>query len=73
MIAKVISDFEPQIYLGHSASDSNKDWKRMGDWAPVWYRLGSKNIVFDYLRFYEIKSYLVTNNRNFCLIDTTRS
>ena len=35
MIAKAISDFEPQIYLGHSASDSNKDRKRMGDWAPV--------------------------------------
>ena len=52
---KVIADFKLHIELWRSAFDSNKDCKRMGDWAPVWYRLGSTNAVLDYLRFYEIK------------------
>lgn len=38
-----------------SAPDSDTDWKKTGDWTPVWYRLSSKNTVFDYLRFYEMK------------------
>ena len=30
--------------------------ERTWDWASVWYRLDSKNVVSDYLRFYEIKN-----------------
>ena len=55
MTAKVISNFKLQIELPCSNSDGNKVWKRTGDWDPVIYRLGLKNSVFDYLRFYEIK------------------
>ena len=67
MMAKVISDFNLQIELRCSASRSNKDWKRMGDWAPVWYRSGLKNAVFDYSRFYEIKLF---PNRSHCFYNT---
>ena len=38
-MAKVIFDFKLQIELLRAAFDSNKDWKRTGNWAPVWYRL----------------------------------
>ena len=56
VMAEVISDFKLQAELWRSFSYSEKDWKRTGHWAPVWYRLCSKNAGFDYLRFYEIKS-----------------
>ena len=35
MMAKVISDFKLQTELRRSVSDSDKDGKRTGDWAPV--------------------------------------
>ena len=56
-IEKVIFDFKIHIEFRGSTSDSDKDWKRTGDYAPVWHRLGSKNGVFDYMRFYNFNSY----------------
>ena len=45
----VIADFKLQIELQCFVSDSYKDWKRTRVWVPIWYCLGSKNAVFDYL------------------------
>ena len=44
-----------QAELWRFTSGSDNDWKRTGQRAPVWYKLGLKSVVFDDLRFYETK------------------